>query len=764
MKSPSRWRAGVSVLLISALAFGGFFGKAYFSEGFRGMLGYELKDTLAHLSSHLRALDQGSTPFWDPVYLQYAPRMPQVPLNSPVSLLIFLTHQTIGFPDQESLFIFLLVLLALIQISCTLTMYLFLRSRGFDYLPAVLGGLVYAYNHQTFVYGIRHGYERISAIMLAPLVILSFCRFLEEKTSLPRRRLYFALTALLLGISFAANGDIKPTFYFGLLLIIIALLTRPFRVSHLLSLLVIFALAGGIFLAQGLPTYYALGEIARGEETVASILDYSMRPLTLILTHVSTGFTERTDYPWENTAEFSLSLALLVIVGLAHISRRRMRVIVLVTLGVSYLWILGNHTPLAPLLGNLMKLFALRNPPRIMVLVYFCYAYLAALGVQSLDSGRYNRRIAGGLLLLPLGVLVLYLEYPGTVSAAYVACLFLSYLVLAAVAFGLLRRSFLGLIILFFVLERTNLFSSLEESNLGDPTAFYAYDEIYAVHPRVKAIIADPDRRDYRALFGAKDLPDLFSHNLYLNALTDGIRPIFPYLYFDEEMSRLRKLQEVLFADWSGPMWDLLNVKYFVDLERYFDLWGEEDSSRAGLDHLIAADDRVRVNPGVEKEIFVRYRAELTDDDSFLEGLASGELEVEKVAYLNSDDARFLIVSPGPSPEGREEISVIGRKTGEITVEVTLPREALVVFSEFWFFPWSVEVDGEKAALARTYNVLQAVRVPEGKHRVRFYFNSRHPAFLVPTIISWGLVLILLLYCLYQYIRIKQSPPNPLSP
>ena len=217
------------------------------------------------------------------------------------------------------------------------------------------------------------------------------------------------------------------------------------------------------------------------------------------------------------------------------------------------------------------------------------------------------------------------------------------------------------------------------------------------------------------------------------------------------------KLKEALLNDWSSPMWDLLNVRYFVDLDKYFNSWDEEDICKGGLEHLEVVDEYVKINPGAEKEVFVRYRTELTDDKSFLYNWAAGELEVKEIAYLNDADAGSMIPFAPELTEGVEEISVIGHKTDEVTVEVTVPRPAFVVFSEFKFFPWSVEVDGEKARLIRTYNILQGVKIPGGKHRVRFYFNSRHWKFVFPFIVSYGTVLILLLYIAYCYHKDREK-------
>jgi len=748
---------GAVVFFVAALAFLGFYGKAYFSDDFRGMLGYELKDTLAHLSSHLRAVSQGATLYWDPDYLQYTPRMPQVPLQSPITLLILAVHRAVGFPDSKMLFIFLLALLALIQVFCVFSMYLLLRYFKLGLIASVTGGLIYAFNQQTLVFGIRHGYERISAILLVPLVLLSFFKTMEEGMPPARRRVHAALAALLLGIAFTANGDVKPTFYFCIFMVIAVFFLKPFRARNVAVLLLIFILAGGIFLVQAMPTYYALREMARGQESLASIMEYSVRPAKFLLTHISTNFTDCPAYPWENTVEFSLSMFLLVILGFSHLSHHRLRGVIAITALVCFFWIAGKYTPLAPLLGNFMKMFSLRHPGRMAILLYFVYAFLAAWGLQSLGTDRFNRIVAAGLGTIPLAVLALFVLWPGKIPARYVLFLFLSYLLLFSVIFGMLKKGWLWLLLVFFILERAVILSSLEGATVSDPTEYYGYDEIYRVHPRVRTILDDPAHSGFRAFFGVKDIPGLFSHNFYLNALSDKIRPIFPYFYFDEELLRVRQMQEVIFADWANPMWDLLNVKYLVDLDGYFAAGDEEDTSKKGLEHLQVVDGHVRENPGVEKEVFVRYRTELMNDETFLKGLAAGELDVKKVAYLNDTAADLLIEASMEVSGDGPEISVVGRKTDEMVADVTVPRPAIVIFSEYWFFPWRAELDGQAVPLLRAYNILQGVKVPAGNHRVRFYFDSRHWKFVVPFLISYGLMLFLIIYIVYWLFKSRKK-------
>jgi hypothetical protein len=741
MKTTDVTTSGISgrqialVLAVSALAFLSFYGKSYFSPGFSGMLGYELKDTLCQVESLFRSLDDGSALFWDPVYLQYLPRFPQAPIHSPVTLGLLVAHRVFPALTGKALLAVLLAALVAIQILCALAMFFFLRSRGLSAAGSLVGGLAYAYNHQTYVFGIRHGYDRISAVLFAPFYLLAFGRALDAPTGSPARRRAAALAALLLGIGLVSNGDVKPTFFFALFLVLMALCQRPFSARNLRLLVVVFLLAGAVFAAQALPTLYSLPEQGRGAEPLDSVLEFSLTVPRFLLTQLSTGFTDRRDYPWENTVEFSLSLLPLVVMGTVRLFRRKDRLLWLSALLLCFLWILGKHTPLAPLQGRFMKFFGVRHPVRMAMLLYFCYSFLIAWAIDSLSDRRSNRRLAALSALLPAAVLFFYFRGEGEIPLRGAVACSLSWIVLAALAFTRLDVRAAWLIVPLFLLEKTAFFSTLPEANRGDPTAYYRYDEIYRARPRVEPILRDPDFRAYRAFFGVKDIPDLFSHNFYLNALSDGIRPIFPYFLLDEELRRVREVQEVVFADWSSPMWDLLNVKYFVDLDAYFASWDPEDTSRAGLDHLSVIDGRLRVNPSPEKELFLRYRAEpVVRDEDFLRDLRSGRIDVKTVAYINSADEKTAL-RPSAA-EGAGALRVTARRRDRIAAEVDLPSPAWLVFSEFWFFPWRAELDGQPAPLHRVYHVLMGTLVPAGPHRVRFYFHSHHWMLVLPAVFS----------------------------
>lgn len=743
-----RLAAGSGVLLAAFLA---FYGRAYFSPGAQGMLGYELKDTLAQLAGYARALGEGGTLLWDPDYFQYVPRLPQAPLQSPLTWAM-LGGKVLGvYSGLDGMLAMLLALLALVQTAAAGTMYFFLRSRKLSPGGSLVGGLAYAFNHQTFVFGIRHGYERIGAIALLPLAAWAVYRLFESEGG-RRFRGLTGLSGLLLGLCFTLNGDVKPTAFFCFFFLLLAL-CRPRRVQNLAALGAVFLLAAGVFLAQALPTYYGYREMNRGAETPESRLDFSLAPRDLLLTQISTEFSPRPDYPWENTAEFSMTLMVSVLLGLISWRSLPERREILAGIVFALVWMMGKHTPLAGPLGWLMGVTGLRHPARAAFLLYFFYAFLAAHGLTRLRDQHPSRAALGLIFLLPLGILVLRLLGPKAFSWRLAVCPALGAAsVWAGSRFGF-SRFVPGVFILLFLLEQTTLFASLEEGNRGDPTGYRTFARIYSPQPREADLLERPDAGDYRTFFASRDFPGFFSHNYYLPgvAAPGRVRPIWPYFYLDEEFVRVAEVKGVMLEDWAHPFWDLLRVKYIVDLERYFSDWDEEDVSRKGLEHLRRLGPHLWLNPGCEEaDVFVRFRARILEPEEFFRRARSGALELADVAYLEPGAEDFEL----PGPEGEAAVKILDRAPGRIRAELSLDRPGIAIFSEYWFFPWKARVDGQAASAFPINHILIGALVPEGKHTVEFYFDFRHPAFLVPILFSWGLAIFL---SVYSFLNLRQG-------
>ncbi|HPQ65201.1 MAG TPA: hypothetical protein PLI51_00550 [bacterium] len=755
-----RWLA---VLAVSLLVFLNFYGPAYFSEGFAGMLGHEIKDTFAQLAGYSRALEEGGTVYWDPDYFQYTPRLPQAPIQSPVTWLLLGVRSWFGLSFDRAFLGVLLAVLALLQLGVVWAMYGFLRVVTPGLLPALAGSLAYAFNHQTLAFGIRHGYERVCGFALFPLAAGAFLRFLDAKEKYRRLRLG-ALTALLLGLGFLTNADVKPGVYFCVFLFFAALFSGRCRFRNLLALAVIALVAVGIFMAQALPTYYAYQAMARGEEDASARLEFSLAPAAFVSTHVSTEFSPRPDYPWENTAEFSMALFPLVLLGLVHLRGFRYRGPVLATLVFAVLWMFGRFTPLGAAIGSVMELTGLRHPVRAGVVLYFIYAVLIARALESVGTSKKDRTAVTLLALIPVVLFCLRTWGPVPFPWRTVAGAAAAWAVLALVAFRGVSRTWLWLVIPVFCFEKTAWWGALEENNPIDPTAYYGFEEIYRPHIREESLIRRPDAAEYRTFFGSRDIAGYFSHNYCLPGVVDArIRPIWPYFCLDEEFIRANDIKAVALEDWSNPIWDLLRVKYFVDLDRYFSDWDEEDTSRRGLDHLVGSEPRLRINPGCEPaEIMLRERAEELPPEAFLARLKEKSLDLAGAAYLEPGFAVSGLEAPPGPPRGR--VDVVARTNSSIAAEIETPAPAVAVFSEYWFFPWEARVDGSAAATFPVDRIFVGALVPPGSHRLEFFFNSRRAEFLLPVLFSWGIVAVLLGLIAYAFFRARgpgsgRSPP-----
>jgi len=96
------------------------------------------------------------------------------------------------------------------------------------------------------------------------------------------------------------------------------------------------------------------------------------------------------------------------------------------------------------------------------------------------------------------------------------------------------------------------------------------------------------------------------------------------------------------------------------------------------------------------------------------------------------DPARVVVVETGTGetlPDAPGSVRIHSRSPGAYELEAESPGGAFLVLAESHFPGWSVDVDGAPAELLRANHLVQAVRLPPGRHRVLFSYRSR---FLLP--------------------------------
>ncbi|MDX2473409.1 MAG: hypothetical protein QNL91_06830, partial [Candidatus Krumholzibacteria bacterium] len=125
----------------------------------------------------------------------------------------------------------------------------------------------------------------------------------------------------------------------------------------------------------------------------------------------------------------------------------------------------------------------------------------------------------------------------------------------------------------------------------------------------------------------------------------------------------------------------------------------------------------------------------------FLDGIASGEVDIRETVYLTETPDPAPKTSPGNLPVPQFLVDGLD----EVELQVNSPVPALLLLADMMAPGWKVEVDGVSRPLLTADLVLRAVAVDAGPHTVRFHYHD--PAVrkgLTLTVIGVILILALL--------------------
>jgi hypothetical protein len=78
---------------------------------------------------------------------------------------------------------------------------------------------------------------------------------------------------------------------------------------------------------------------------------------------------------------------------------------------------------------------------------------------------------------------------------------------------------------------------------------------------------------------------------------------------------------------------------------------------------------------------------------------------------------------PTEKPAGRS--SILARSPGYYEIQVENDADAYLVLSEAYYPGWTAVVDGRPAEVLPANHLIQTIRLPAGKHLVRFQYHSR---------------------------------------
>jgi len=131
----------------------------------------------------------------------------------------------------------------------------------------------------------------------------------------------------------------------------------------------------------------------------------------------------------------------------------------------------------------------------------------------------------------------------------------------------------------------------------------------------------------------------------------------------------------------------------------------------------------VTQNPGALPRAWLVNNAVVIESKAErLKVLGEGPWDPRKTVILEDYPAG---VPPVPTDRSAGTARVKSRKAGEFVVEAENDADAFLILSEAYYPGWSAEVDGSPADVLPANHLIQAVRLPSGKHVVRFSYRSR---------------------------------------
>jgi hypothetical protein len=399
---------------------------------------------------------------------------------------------------------------------------------------------------------------------------------------------------------------------------------------------------------------------------------------------------------WEQHGYLGLVPFVLALTTLADLRRDRTVRLLWGIAGVSWLLVLGPHTPLFPLAFRLLPgLRYFRFPTRFLLLVELSLALLAAIGL-----GRLVRRVGQRTaLMLPWAALALTAVDLWTNQTRLVP----------QVPLDVWRKSF-------------GTLAALREASRShpEPWRYFSLDSSF-VHAAVFHS-AGGWAGNLAEFVRLRALLQPSSNLLYGLETPDGYANLAPRYYeavwgSDKEPGLVRPSGEPgpgswRLHPWVGRLLRMFNVRYVIGAY-------PAESPVLGLPRVFQEGFGIQeVSDPIPRAFVVGKARAVADDSAALEHLRSEGFDPASEAIVHSPDFQL--------PEGARpsrEVRVERRGSRRLEVAVRLAAPGLLVVSEGYYPGWKAFVDGREVPILRANMMMRAVVLPPGEHRVEFRFE-----------------------------------------
>jgi hypothetical protein len=125
---------------------------------------------------------------------------------------------------------------------------------------------------------------------------------------------------------------------------------------------------------------------------------------------------------------------------------------------------------------------------------------------------------------------------------------------------------------------------------------------------------------------------------------------------------------------------------------------------------------------GLPRSWVVNNAVVIEDKDERLRTIGFKKWDPRRTVILESYPTE---APPVPTEKAAGRSRVLVKKPGYYEIEAENDADAYLVLSEAWYPGWRAEVDGRAVDVLPANHLIQTIRLPAGKHVVRFHYHSR---------------------------------------
>ena len=614
--------------------------------------------------------------------------------------------------------------------------YLYTRKLGADQSGGSLAALLFCFG--SAYAGCFYNIVTLRALAWFPLVLLLIERYFDKK-----ELRYVFFSGVILGLQFLA-GFVQMAAYsafFYLAYFLYKAVAARIAINKALACLAVFLTTPVVVaLPQLILTYQLAGFSGREGAAAGFALWGSVFPSGLL------GIVFPYSFSFKGNLYVGILSLLFIIYCFYSLKKDKAARPVTLLLILAMFLALGTYNPVYVFLLKATKLYMLRNPSKFLFFGSFSLSVLAGIGLTGYFAGHdtaLKRKAAAAFLcilsvagLLFLASKFLLVFFKGNIMRLG------DYYVRNFIYNKPHHRYSLE-----YYIEKARLSYECIVSNFSFSNIFVILSwSIFIAAFLFCLLLLGKKSKNIAILL---IFIDIFIFSFYGKGFSQNIKP-FTYLVPDNKriLERLKSDPEnyriLPFDIKSGklPNWSLpnANVAYGIDSAACYTplvsgIYRDKLSGFEAVDDSLglkdADEEAFNANIDILKLLNVKYVIAQKE-------LNKGSLEkvvVENGIFLYRLDGYFprLFFSHDIGSKIRqspaEDLKIVTYKDGLIEADVKVNRDGFIVFSENYYPGWRVFVDGKEKDIIKVKDILQAVAVDKGHHKVVFIYKPRFSLF-----------------------------------